>query len=118
MTTPHTAAPHINQIRQHLLDTLAALRNPTQPMEVDRARAVAQVASVLVDTARVEVDYIKATKQQSSHFLEQADTALLPHLGTTTDTTTGPTSEGQGGKLTATGVLVREGGVTTHRMRG
>jgi hypothetical protein len=57
MTTSKT--PHIDQVREHLMQTLADLRNREQPMEVDRARAVAQVASVLVDTARVEVDYLK-----------------------------------------------------------
>lgn len=64
-------APHINQLRQHLLDTLADLRNRENPMEPDRARAVAQVASVLVDTAKVEVDYLKATGQDRAGFLEE-----------------------------------------------
>ena len=64
------STPHINQLRQHLLDTLADLRNREQPMEPDRARAVAQVASVLVDSAKVEVDYLKATGQHSTPFLE------------------------------------------------
>jgi BioD-like phosphotransacetylase family protein len=62
--------PHINQLRQHLLDTLADLRNPHRPMEPDRARAVAQVAGVLVDSARVEVDYLKATGQDVSNFID------------------------------------------------
>lgn len=69
-------APHINQMRQHLMDTLADLRNRDNPMEPDRARAVAQVATVLVDSAKVEVDYLKATGQDQSIFLEQASTAL------------------------------------------
>jgi hypothetical protein len=64
-------APHINQLREHLLATLADLRNRENPMEPDRARAVAQVASVLVDTAKVEVDYLKATNQDRSGFLEE-----------------------------------------------
>lgn len=63
--------PHINELRQHLLDTLKDLRNREQPMEPDRARAVAQVASVLVDTAKVEVEYLKATGQQRAGFLEE-----------------------------------------------
>lgn len=42
------------------MQTLASLRDRDNPMEPDRARAVAQVASVLVDTAKVEVDYLKA----------------------------------------------------------
>ena len=62
--------PHITDLRQHLMDTLASLRNRANPMEPDRARAIAQVAGVLVDTARVEVDYIKATGADRSDFLE------------------------------------------------
>lgn len=63
-------APHITNLRDHLLQTLASLRDRENPMEPDRARAVAQVASVLVDTAKVEVDYIKATGADRSDFLE------------------------------------------------
>ena len=48
-------APHINTLREHLMGTLASLRDRENPMEPDRARAVAQVAGVLVDTAKVEV---------------------------------------------------------------
>jgi hypothetical protein len=59
----------INELREHLMGTLASLRDRENPMEPDRARAVASVASVLVDTARVEVDYIKATGQEESSFL-------------------------------------------------
>ena len=63
-------SPHINTLREHLLGTLADLRNRQDPMEPDRARAVAQVAGVLVDTAKVEVDYIKATGQDVSNFID------------------------------------------------
>lgn len=68
-------SPTLENVRLHLLNTLADLRNPETPMEIDRARAVAQVAGVLVDTARVEVDYIKACGgKDSSHFLESGAT--------------------------------------------
>ena len=62
--------PHINTLRAELLATLADLRNRDNPMEPDRARAIAQVASVLVDSAKVEVDYIKATGQDNSNFID------------------------------------------------
>jgi len=61
---------HISELRSELLGTLRDLRNRNNPMEPDRARAVAQVASVIVDTARVEVDYIKVTGQDSSSFID------------------------------------------------
>ena len=63
-------SPHITQLRQHLMDTLADLRNREHPMEPDRARAVAQVASVLIDSAKVENDYLKLSHQDRSDFLE------------------------------------------------
>lgn len=64
------STPHITQMREHLMQALASLRDRDNPMEPDRARAMAQVASVLVDTAKVEVDYIKATGSDRSDFLE------------------------------------------------
>ena len=75
----HPTPPHISELREHLMATLASLRDRDNPMEPDRARAVAQVASVLVDTAKVEVDYIKATGADRSDFLEPG-TSSAPHL--------------------------------------
>lgn len=92
-------SPHITQLRQHLLDTLADLRNREKPMEPDRARAVAQVAGVLVDTARVEVEYLKATGRERAGFLE--------------DTTTEPDRIG----TTVTGTVEDFPGVRRHRLR-
>lgn len=65
-----TKSPHITQVRQCLLDTLADLRNRENPMDIERAKAVAQVAGVLIDTAKVENDYLKITGQDRSDFLE------------------------------------------------
>jgi hypothetical protein len=80
---------HISELRTELLATLRDLRNRTNPMEPDRARAVAQVAAVMVDTARVEVDYIKATGQDTSNFIDglkapevQAKLSIAPDGGT------------------------------------
>jgi hypothetical protein len=51
----------IDDLRNHLFATLEALQDPDKPMEVDRARAVADVAKVLVESAKVEIDMLKAT---------------------------------------------------------
>jgi hypothetical protein len=69
--------PHINQVRESLLATLADLRNKDQPMDIERAKAVATVASVLVDTAKVENEYLKLTGQDRSNFLETAPEDVL-----------------------------------------
>ena len=61
---------NIDTVRDHLLQTLAGLRDRNNPMDVDRARAIAQVAGVLVDTAKVEVDFLRATSRKDSTFFE------------------------------------------------
>lgn len=96
-----STTPHIDQLREHLMATLASLRDRENPMEPDRARAVAQVASVLVDTAKVEVDFLKATNADTSTFLGQSTPALpAPASGYTQ------------------GEVTREPGRTVHKLRG
>lgn len=72
--------PHINQVRQSLLDTLTDLRNREAPMDIERAKAVATVASVLVDSVKVENEYLKITRQDRSDFLEQPVDDGVPQL--------------------------------------
>lgn len=47
-------------LRNHLFEVMEQLKDKDSPMELDRARAVCQVAQVLVDSAKVEVDFLKA----------------------------------------------------------
>jgi hypothetical protein len=72
------STPHIDELRTELLATLRDLRNRENPMEPDRAKAVAQVAGVLVDSARVEVEYLRATEGNSSAFLERTSANDTP----------------------------------------
>ena len=51
----------IEDLRNHLFATLEGLLDEDSPMEIERAKAVADVAQVLVNSAKIEVDYIKAT---------------------------------------------------------
>lgn len=58
-------------MREHLLNTLADLRRVENPMPIDRAKAVAEVAAVLVNSAKVEVEYLKVTQQRKGAFFEE-----------------------------------------------
>ena len=51
----------IDDLRNHLFATLEALRDEDKPMELERAKAIADVARVVVDSAKAEVQYIQAT---------------------------------------------------------
>lgn len=76
-----TTQPNITELRTQLLATLADLRNREQPMEPDRARAVAQVAAVLVDSAKVEVEFLRATHGTESAFLNTSEALPGPGEG-------------------------------------
>lgn len=62
----------ITDLRAALMGTLSDLRNRENPMDVDRAKAVAQVAGVIVETAKVEIDYLRVTGGNRSDFIEPA----------------------------------------------
>lgn len=59
----------IKDLRAILFDTLRDLRDKEKPMDIDRAKAVAEVARELVNTAKVEVDHMKLTGSNSSEFI-------------------------------------------------
>lgn len=59
---------NISDVRQSLLDTLRDLRDTSKPLDVERAKAIAGVASVIVDSARVEVQYLQVTGQRGGEF--------------------------------------------------
>ncbi len=64
----------IDDLRDHLFETLEALKDPDKPMELDRARTVADVAQVIVESAKVEVNFLKVTGAlRSTHFLPVDD---------------------------------------------
>lgn len=74
---------HISTLRRHLLDQVRALRAASSTEEVqreiDRSKAVAELAQAVVNTAKVEVDYLKITGQPSTPFLEvPPDQLYLP----------------------------------------
>lgn len=68
----------IADVRQSLLDTLRDLRDPTKPLDVDRAKAISQVAAVIVDSARVEVQYLQVTGQRGGEFFGHSTPPALP----------------------------------------
>lgn len=82
----------ITELRTHLFATIRALRDKESPMDLERAKTISEVAKTVIDSAKVEVEYIKATGGGESTFL---------------DTTVGKDNLPQG--IT---------GVTVHRLKG
>lgn len=62
----------MTDLRDHLFATLEALQDESKPMDIDRAKAIAEVGKVLVDSAKVEVMYLKVMDGEghSTGFIE------------------------------------------------
>lgn len=74
--------PHsIDDLRAHLFDTLRALRDPDAPMEIDRAKAIAEVSRAVIDSAKVEVDYLRVVgKAEGTGFIPVSESTTTPAL--------------------------------------
>lgn len=55
----------IEDLRNHLFATLEALQDDGNPMDIERAKAIAQVAGVMVESAKAEVKFLEAMGGQS-----------------------------------------------------
>jgi len=62
----------IDQLREHLFETLKALRDPVNPMDVARAKTIADVAQVVINSAKVEVEHMKVLPGSGTGFIPEA----------------------------------------------
>lgn len=66
----------IEDLRAHLFDTIEALKNKEKPMELDRAKTIAGVAQTIINSAKVEVDFMRTTGQAAgTGFISQPELA-------------------------------------------
>lgn len=56
----------LEDLRDHLFETLEALRDEDKPMDIDRARAVSEVAGQIIESAKVEVKFLEVTGETAS----------------------------------------------------
>jgi ribosome-interacting GTPase 1 len=63
---------NIETLRDHLFKTLDALSDPTNPMDVARAKAISDVAQTIINSAMVEVKHAQVTGVKGSTFLTKA----------------------------------------------
>lgn len=91
----------IGDLRNHLFETLEALKDPDAPMEIERALAISNVAQTIINSAKVEVDLIKAvggTGDGSGFFpIPPEESRELPRIGAARQNHNGGAANGSGG---------------------
>lgn len=88
----------INQLRRSIFETIQGLKDGT--VDVEKARVIGELSQVVINSAKVEVDYIRANGGGDAAFFPANDS--VPRL-------TSPTK---------TGVKEVKGHVTVHRLKG
>ncbi len=69
----------LQDLRDHLFETLEKLKDEEQPMEVERARAVAEVSHAIINTAKLELRWLELKGQEAeSEFLAPKQLPCVP----------------------------------------
>lgn len=69
----------IDDLRNHLFAALEGLADQDKPMEIERAKAIADVARVVVESAKAEVQYLVATGQmRGTGFITLPEGDMIP----------------------------------------
>jgi len=55
----------LTDLRNHLFATLEGLLDEEKPMDLDRAKAVAEVGQVLINSAKVEVGFMRIAQNSN-----------------------------------------------------
>lgn len=74
--------PTLDDLREQLFETLKDLRAKDKPMEVERAKAISEVAQTFINSAKAEVDFVKATGADSTELPVFGVKKALPAPGT------------------------------------
>lgn len=69
----------MTDLRNHLFEVLEALKDRDQPMEIERAKIISDVAQTLINSAKVELQFMELMgADEGGQFFEQ------PRLSRTT----------------------------------
>lgn len=63
MTQPKN---NITELRDILFDTLRGLKNKENPIDINHAQAVSEVAQTIINSAKLEIDYCRVTGETSA----------------------------------------------------
>jgi hypothetical protein len=70
----------MQDLRDHLFETLEALKDEDKPMDLARAKTISEVAQTIINSAKVEVDLVKAIGGERGSEFFAPDTNSRPEL--------------------------------------
>lgn len=71
----------ITDLRKHLFAALDGLADTDNPLAIDRAKAIADVAREIIASAKVEVDFLRVTDSPVGTGFMDAPNTDMPRIG-------------------------------------
>lgn len=71
----------IEDLRDHLFETIEALKDPEKPMALDRAKRISEVAQTIINSAKVENEFMELTGVAGTGFIPNGTRKALPAPG-------------------------------------
>lgn len=75
-------ADDIDGLRAYLFDALRGLADKTAPLDVERARAMSDVAQTIINSVKVELEQQKLLRGPGSGFIPTTGTGFIPTSST------------------------------------
>ena len=66
----------IEDLRNHLFAAIEGIMDEEKPLELDKAKAVAELAQVIINSAKVEVDFMTKIGGKGTNFIPSEDRLL------------------------------------------
>lgn len=66
----------IDDLRTVLFETIDALKSGA--MDIDKAKVISDLSQVMVNTAKVEIEFVKITDSKGSGFIPESEPKELP----------------------------------------
>lgn len=71
---------NIDDLRKHLFETIEALKAKDKPMEVERAKAISDVAQTIINSAKVEVEVMRLRDGSGTGFVPEREVTQIPGM--------------------------------------
>ncbi len=72
----------IEDLRNHLFAAIESLLDEDNPMDIDRAKAIADVAQVIINSAKVEMQYLQSIGgNHDTGFMRPSGPKLISRTG-------------------------------------
>lgn len=71
----------IDDLREHLFETIEGLKDKDNPMDIGRAKAICEVSQQLINSAKVEVEFLRVTDSVAGSKFLTNEKPKLPQYG-------------------------------------